>query len=160
MHLKSKQTHMIDFLFPIALFFVFAVSTLSVILLATEIYQNIINDSSLSDTSRTSLAYISEKLHQSDGAGKIYLQQTEALDTLIIEQTYADTVYHTYIYAYEQELKEQFIKDGTAFVPANGITILQITAFDMEELDTGLFSFSCTDEDGHTANTIVHIRSN
>lgn len=159
MRLRTKQNHMIDFLFPIALFFVFAVSTLSVILLATEIYKNIIEDSSLSDTSRTSLAYISEKLHQCDGAGEIYLENTGNLDTLVIEQTYDETIYRTYIYAYEQELKEQFLKDGTAFMPANGTSILPVTAFDMKELTPGLFSFSCTDEDGHTTDTLIHIRS-
>lgn len=159
MHLKAKQNHMIDFLFPIALFFVFAVSTLSVILLATEIYKNIVQDSSMSDTSRTSLAYISEKLHQSDGTGNIYLENTNGLDTLIIEQTYENSIYRTYIYAYEHTLKEQFIKDGTAFVPANGTTILPVTAFDMRELKSGLFSFSCTDDTGHTTDALVYVKS-
>ena len=49
MGFRLKRRHIIDFLFPIALFFVFALSALTLILLAAGIYQ--------STTERSSLRY-------------------------------------------------------------------------------------------------------
>ena len=37
---KTQRSHMVDFLFPVALLFVFALSALAVILLATEVYRS------------------------------------------------------------------------------------------------------------------------
>ena len=56
---KPRQNHMVDFLFPVALLFVFALSALTVILLATRVYQTTTENSSLNYTARTSLSYIS-----------------------------------------------------------------------------------------------------
>ena len=47
MRFRTQQNHMIDFLFPVALFFVFAVSAMTVILLATGIYRSTTEHSSL-----------------------------------------------------------------------------------------------------------------
>ena len=66
---------MIDFLFPVALFFVFALSALTVILLAARIYQSTTESSSLNYTARTSLSYINEKIHQNDCDGAVYLDE-------------------------------------------------------------------------------------
>ena len=46
MRFRTQQNHMIDFLFPVALFFVFAVSAMTVILLATGIYRSTTEHSS------------------------------------------------------------------------------------------------------------------
>ena len=73
MRFRLKQRHMIDFLFPVALFFVFALSALTVILLATQIYRSTTENSSLNYTARTSLSYISEKVHQNDSRQSISL---------------------------------------------------------------------------------------
>ena len=60
MRFRMKRNHMIDFLFPVALFFVFALSALTLILLAARIYQSTTENSSLNYSSRTCLSYISE----------------------------------------------------------------------------------------------------
>ena len=52
MGFRLKRRHMIDFIFPIALFFVFALSALTLILLSTQIYQSTTENSSLQYTAR------------------------------------------------------------------------------------------------------------
>ena len=69
MGFRLKRRHMIDFLFPVALFFVFALSALALILLSAGIYQSTTETSSLQYTARTALAYIGEKIHQNDENG-------------------------------------------------------------------------------------------
>ena len=149
MRFRTQQNHMIDFLFPVALFFVFAVSAMTVILLATGIYRSTTEHSSLNYTARTSLAYICEKMHQNDVDG----------DALILRQTHREDSYQTYIYVYENELKELFVKDGVDVPAKSGKTILAVDDFSMETVREGVYRFACTDTDGNQDSMIIGIRS-
>lgn len=159
MRFRTERKHMIDFLFPVALFFVFALSALTVLLLAARIYQSTTENSSLNYTSRTSLSYISEKIHQNDQDGKITIGSFDGCEALIMEQTVGEDTYYTYIYANDRELKELFIKDGAPAKASSGRTILEIQDFSMEQITDNLLKFSCTDKKNQTASTIIGIRS-
>ena len=159
MRLQTKHKHMIDFLFPVALFFVFALSSLTVVLLAAGIYQSTTEDSALNDTARTSLSYITEKIHQNDTKEMVSLGTFDGCDALVLHQTYNDENYYTYIYAYENELKELFIKDGANATASDGKVILQVKDFSIEQVNDRLFKFQCVDKDDRTASVIVGLRS-
>ena len=159
MQLRTRQNHMIDFLFPVALLFVFAVSALAVILLAADIYRSTTADSSLNYTARTSLSYISEKIHQNDTGGDVSIGVYDGCDALILEQEYNQAAYRTYIYVYENELKELFSKKEAEFPASTGKTILSVEDFSMDMVKDGVFRFSCTDSDGQTASTVVGVHS-
>lgn len=159
MRFRTKRKHMIDFLFPVALFFVFALSALTVILLAARIYQSTTENSSLNYTSRTSLSYISEKIHQNDLDGAVTLGSFDGCDALIMKQTVGEDTYYTYIYADNKELKELFVKEGAAATASSGRTILNIQDFSMEQISDNLLKFSCTDQKNQTASTIISIKS-
>ena len=152
MRFRLKQRHMIDFLFPVALFFVFALSALTVILLATQI--------SLNYTARTSLSYISEKVHQNDSRQSISLGTFDGYDSLVLKHQKGGETYYTYIYSCQDELKELFLKEGAKAGASAGQTILKVQDFSMEEVTDGLFSIRCTDESGRTASTLVGVHSN
>ena len=159
MRFRTQQNHMIDFLFPVALFFVFAVSAMTVILLATGIYRYTTEHSSLNYTARTSLAYICEKMHQNDVGGEVTLGVFDGCDALILRQTHREDSYQTYIYVYENELKELFVKDGVDVPAKSGKTILAVDDFSMETVREGVYRFACTDTDGNQDSMIVGIRS-
>ena len=131
---QRHQKHTIDFLFPAALFLVFAVSALCVMLLAAGIYRQSAVETAKNDVSRTALSYISEKIHQGDSGDAVHLGTFDGLDALAIQQTVGDDSYTTYIYLYEKELKELFIKDDVQARASAGKTILSISDFSMEEL--------------------------
>lgn len=63
---KSSRKHIIDVIFPIAVFFVFAASSLAVLMLASKIYDDTSTSASDNYSSRTAFAYVSEKLRQHD----------------------------------------------------------------------------------------------
>lgn len=110
---QRHQKHTIDFLFPAALFLVFAVSALCVMLLAAGIYrQSAGGNGQKRRFPHPPLSYISEKIHQGDSGDAVHLGTFDGLDALAIQQTVGDDSYTTYIYLYEKELKELFIKDG------------------------------------------------
>lgn len=159
MQIRTRQSHMVDFLFPVALLFVFAVSSLAVILMATEVYRSTTENSSLNYTARTSMAYISEKIHQNDIGGEVSVVDHNGCDALVLQQDLNGTTYKTYIYMYENELKELFARDGLEFPAEMGKTILAVEDFSIHEIKDGVFRFSCTDTDGQEASTIVAIRT-
>lgn len=117
MNFHSGKKHVIDLIFPIALFFVFAVSALVVILLAADSYRSSSNRSEERCQTRICLSYISEKIRQNDDGGNIFSGSPEDRDSLIIRQEIDGIGYTTYIYEYEGMLKELFIRDGVSFLP-------------------------------------------
>jgi hypothetical protein len=155
-----KQNHMIDFLFPVLLFFIFTLSALSVLLMAANVYQSTTEQSLMNYTSITSLSYISEKIHQNDEAGAVTIGKLDGQDALILKHTGEEETYCTYIYVYDQELREFFAKEDADVSVSSGRTILTVEDFSMEQVKDGLFRFSCTDTDGNSASTLVSLRTN
>lgn len=148
MKLKSRSSHMVDLLFTIALFFVFAVSSLSVILISSSAYRQIQKQTEANYSARTSLTYIAQKIRQSDVDGQVSLGTIDGQDALILRKDYEDASYLTYIYEYQGELKELFIKDGVDFSAADGKSIMDVTGFTIEQLSDHLYRFVTTDKDG------------
>lgn len=159
MRFHTQKKHVIDLLFPIALFFVFAASALTVLLLATNIYRQATEHSFRNYTAETSLAYITEKIHQNDSSGAVSIGTFNGKDALILKQEYKGTTYITYIYTEDSTLKELYIKEGTEVDTSAGKNILPIESFTMESLKDNTFRFICTDANGVKARTVVRLRS-
>lgn len=159
--MRRSQNHTIDFLFPLALFFVFSATALVILLFAANVYKTIVNDSTSRFEQQTSLSYVTNKIRQSDagGSSNIYLDQFDGCDALAIKQSYADTAYITYIYESAGELKEIFLQEGVTAPAQAGTTILSIEDFQMKELSSGLFQFTCISADGSEDSVIIGLQS-
>ena len=159
MQFQNRKRHMVDFLFPIALFFIFTLSALMVMLFAARIYQSSVDNSSRNDTARTALSYIAEKIHQNDMEDSVTLGSFDNCDALIIKQDYNGDVYTTYIYTHEGALKELFAKDGANADASNGKRILDVESFTVTQLNENLLKFHCVDKNGHSASIVVGLKS-
>lgn len=156
---RNNKKHMIDFIFPVVLFFVFALCALAVLLLSAGIYQSTTEHSARAYNARTGLSYISEKIHQNDVNGGVRIGTLDGQEALILTQTHEDVEYSTYIYTYNNELKELFLKENATADPTAGTTILDVQDFQMEQLGPHLFQFSCTDGSGEENEITVATRS-
>lgn len=159
MKFQKKQKHIIDLFFPVALFFIFALCALTVLLLSARIYRSITESSSLNNTSRTGLSYISEKIHQNDRNGNIQIGSLNGTDALIMKQNYEGSVYYTYIYSYKNTLRELFVKEGVRVDLSAGTKILDLESFSMEEVKENLFQFDCVTKDGKKDSVLVSVKS-
>ncbi len=161
MNNKRLRQHTIDFIFPIALFFVFAASSLVVLILSANIYRNITDNSQSVFTTRTCLSYITEKIRQNDenGSDSIYLGEFDGCQALIMEHTYGEALYHTYIYEDQGILRELFLQDGTEASSSVGTEIMKVSSFQMEETAPGLLHFTCESEDGQEESVLVSVHS-
>lgn len=159
MKFRSEQKHVIDFIFPIAVFFVFAASSLAVLILAANIYRSQTEDASENYTARTSLSYINEKIRQNDSEGGISIRTKEGRDCLALSSTHDGVTYTTYIYEYDGMLMELFARDDVDVTLRDGKNIMEIQDFSMEETSEGLFRFTSVDFEGNETTLVASERS-
>lgn len=159
MRFQTRSRHVIDFIFPISLFFVFAASSLAVLILAADIYGSTTKRMQVNDESRTALAYIWEKIRQSDVKGPLEITTIEHTDCLAISMDYEGISCTTYIYEQEGMLRELFVRDGASFSLKDGRAITEIGSLSMEFLGDGLYYFTVVDSQGNADSLIAAERS-
>lgn len=160
---KKQQEHGMDLLFVLLLFALFTFTGLCVLLIGSKIYRSTASHMEENYTTRTALAYVSEKIRQSDTSDGIFLAHPDGFDetenVLVLSRTIQDTTYYTYIYYYKDALRELFVKKGTPVTPEQGTSIVAISGFSVEEKEHQLFQLSATDQDGKTVQILIGQKS-
>ena len=159
MRFQTRSRHVIDFIFPIALFFVFAASSLVVLILAADIYGSTTNQLQANDENRTALAYISEKIRQNDAGGALEIATVEGIECLALAADYNDVPYTTYIYEYEGMLKELFARDDVSVSLKDGKDIMEISSLTILQIDDRLYQFITVDSQDREDSLVVSERS-
>lgn len=156
---KIKRRHVIDMLFPIALFLVLAASSLFLVILAANVYQKSVAWEESNYESRTCLSYVTEKIRQSDENGGVTVGTFDGVSCLMLHQTFGEQSYVTYLYSYEGQLRELFVQEGVSMKASDGQAILDVDHFAVEEQEEGIFRISCTDENGKESVTYAAVKS-
>lgn len=159
MRFENRSRHVIDLLFPIALFFVFAASALIVLTLAADIYGSTTGELRINDESRTALSYVSEKIRQSDSKGGMEISEIEGIQCLVLSAEYNGERYSTYIYEYDGTLKELFVRSGAAVPLKSGMDIMTVASLSMEKESDTLYRFTAVDSSGKEASLLISERS-
>lgn len=134
--------HIIDILFVLALFCLFVLSAIFLISIGANIYSKTMSHMDKNFSSRTAVAYVIEKVHQSDSDGNISLGKLDECDAIIISSYIASKEYKTYIYEYNNELKELTVRADIFLSPEAGNTILPIKSFNINQLNDSLVKCS------------------
>ena len=92
---RNEKKHVIDFLFPLAVFFVLVASSVAIVVLASGFYSRQVKASSDSYSGRTALAYVTEKMHQNDENGAIADGTFDGENALVIRQRYDEKILAT-----------------------------------------------------------------
>ena len=129
---RTERKHVIDFLFPLALFFVLTATSVALVVLASGTYSRQVQDSEDSFASRTALSYVTEKIHQADEYGAVYAGTFDGQDAIVIRQTYSEQTYVTYLYEYDGYLRELFSASEAQMTPADGEKVLEAQALTVE----------------------------
>ena len=153
MNNKNETRHMIDVLFVLTLFCVFAVCSVLLIAVGAKVYQNTINNMETHFTSTTALSYITEKIRQNDISGNLSIEKFDGNDALVLSSEYNGEEYCTYIYSFNGHLKELFTKKNIKLSPQAGQDILAISDFSVMLLDDDLYEITLVDSN-HKSKTI------
>lgn len=160
MNAKNEKRHMVDVLFVLTLFCVFALCSILLIAVGAKVYQNTINSMETHFTSTTSLSYITEKIRQNDFSQGIVVEEFGGNDALVLLSEYNGEEYCTYIYFYAGHLKELFTKRSIALSPEAGQDILAISDFIITKLDNGLFEITLIDAEHKSSTIRISTKSN
>ena len=151
---KFENRHMVDVLFVITLFCMFAVCAILLIAVGAKVYQNTIDNMDTHFTSSTSMSYITEKIRQNDEASALSVCTFGNEKALLITQEINNEQYLTYIYSYGGYLKELFTKKGIDLDPSAGQNILAIQDFYIREIADSLFEITLVDKN-HKTNIVT-----
>ena len=77
MRFHRNRSHVIDLIFPLAVLFVFAASSLVVLILSVHIYTGQTEQAEAHYRTDTPLSYVEEKIRQNDVAGKNIIEASD-----------------------------------------------------------------------------------
>ncbi len=153
-----KEQHTIDILFTLALFLAFAVLALFVVVLGANAYNDISRSSDENYNIRSSFVYLTEKIRQGDAYGNVAVTSLSGSDALVLSQEINNDTYQTWIYLSNGKLNEIFIRAGTAFAPEAGQEIMDLSGFEIEVMDEGLFLMTLTDAGGGKHDSLISLK--
>ena len=151
--------HSVDILFTLSLFFVFTVSAFLIVLIGSDVYQSTAVQLEDTYSTRTSAAYVTEKIRQHDSAGCISLTDLDGRPALLLTDNISGTVYETYIYSDGNSIFELMVREGTPVTPHMGQEILKADGFTFTEKPGGFLELSVNDVEGNPHSILFHLRS-
>ena len=134
----KQQKHIIDILFVLTLFGLFALSAIFLISVGANVYSKTVDHMDENFDTRTSLAYITEKIRQSDGEDAVSVGKLEDKDAIIITTHGSDSDYYTFLYQHDGYLKELMVRKDITLGPEAGQNILQVSDFSVTPINDKL----------------------
>ena len=141
-----KKNHQIDTLFALLLYSMFAVLSLLIVLLGSQVYRRVVTESNARNDVRVTLSYVTNKIHAGDAAGRIRLEEREGINVLVLEDNEAGTQFETLIYFYDGKLRESLQTPADRFMPGLGISLVSADDFSIREAD-GVFIITAIGKD-------------
>ena len=156
--MKQEHSFIVDVLFVLALFGVFAISALVLVTIGADVYQHTVQDMTDNYETRTAISYLTEKVHQYDTSTGIAITDFAGGHALALSDTAEEQTYITYIYYYDGALRELFVGEEAVFTPESGQSIIPLDSFDVEPVHAGLIRATYTDTEGisHTLYLGTH----
>lgn len=160
MNPETSKKHVIDTVFVICLMLLFLLSALTIIAIGASIYKKNVAQTNDNYAQRVSIAYVTEKVRQSDINGSVFVRELFGQNVLVFQQEVNGDLYNTYIYSYEGYLMELFARDDLkSFYPQTGQKILKINSFEIEKASDDLLRASITEEGGLEETVYISIHS-
>ncbi|MBR5359711.1 MAG: DUF4860 domain-containing protein [Lachnospiraceae bacterium] len=159
MNLRHRDRSIVDIIFMITVFGVFMLSALFVVLFGAKIYKRTAHDMSVNFSSRTSLAYVTEKLHQHDRKNGVEIIEDADGPILKLKQVINSDEYCTYLYEFNGHLKELTVRGDVDLVKSAGKDILKLNAFKSTKVSDSLYRFNIEDDEGNMTEFYVSLYS-
>ncbi len=170
--MKQEKHFIVDVLFVLALFGVFTLSALMLVTIGSEVYRRTVDDMGTNFETRTSVAYITEKIRQNDyllpedfdtSFENVSISTLSGEPALMLTQNINSEIYCTYLYLHDGYLKELFMKSdsylGDSPLEA-GQNIMELSSFTMEQVQNNLLALELTTPKGETHKIFLSTRCN
>ncbi len=154
----KKKTHSAETIAGLALFCIFTVCMLFVLMSGAGAYKDISAAMEEQHQERTVLNYITAKIRHFDSAGGVSLTDFEGSNALALEENIDGDIYETLIYYYDGYIYELFSLKDSGLTPADGFEIIPASGMVLEQVTSDLLYLECS-VGGRNAETYVYINS-
>lgn len=156
---ENNRQFSFQFVFILLLFLMIVIMSLMIILLGKNIYSSINEDRTSNYEKRVSLSYVANKIRQSDKENNIKIENLHGRNAVVINEKYDDEIYETWIYYYDNAIYEMFTDAGAEFNLEDGMRIMEIENFNIEEINDNLYKFTASSNNEST-ELILSLYSN
>ena len=159
---NKKKSFFVNFLCTIAILGAFAMASLALAYVGARVYNNIIVENANNFKLRTSLSYVATKVRQADEEGKVYIENREGTDLLVMEEEIDRVTYERLLYFHQGKLYEVFHDQGGEFYlgdEAYGYEIMEIDDFHMEAMGNSGLKFTASNGSGESESLVLHLRT-
>ena len=153
------MTKKMDTIFVLALLTLFAATSFVLVLIGAKQYRHITNTMSENFEVRTTASYIAEKIRQNDAQDAIDVVSLEDVPALCIYSFEGDIRYMTYIYYYDNALRELIVTEHSVYDLSSGQEIIQTSGFTPFLVYDSLLCTEVTDSYGNTKKLYFHLHS-
>lgn len=156
---RTEHRHMIDILFVLSLFCVFAASSVLLILFGVDIYKKTVHQMDTNYTSRTSIAYITEKIRQSDTANSILITTQDDIQVLMLTNNIDGITYATSLYEYDGYLYELFARTDIELPLDAGQPVMELQQLSFSQISPNILEIRFTDSTAKEQTIYVSMHS-
>lgn len=154
-----RKNHSIDLLFTVALFCMFALSALVILIAGAGVYRSVNARATAEYTHFTPLFYIEQKIHQHDRTGGVSLRQIEDQDVLCLHSEYNGAAYTTYIFERDDTLQELFIRADAQPDLNRGTKLTELKEMSLSQEGDNILNVTLTDDSGALSSTRVLVKA-
>ena len=161
MTVKSGNKHVVDLLFTLSLFCVFAASAFIVVYIGADVYRATVDRMEMGFEINTTLNFVSTKIRQHDESGSIRIAELEGRPAVVLDRRIGDSVFETWIYHYDGALRELFInRENTAGLRLDaGQELIRIYSFEITAPHERIIAIRAGSSDAVYKQKLVGIRS-
>lgn len=162
MNVKQEKNHIVDVLFVLALFVVFTLSALVLVILGANVYRQTVNYMDDNYTARTAYSYLTEKVRQNDFHGSVSIGELEGCTALVLTREIGGADYATYLYLHDGSLRELFMRQGSDIGSdplSAGREIMPLQDWELQNAGDHLLRIGLTLEDGTDKELYISLRS-
>ena len=157
---KERTSKKIDMVFVLALLTLFAATSLALVLIGAKQYRLVTNTMTENHEDRTTSSYLAEKIRQNDTSGAIAIRDLKGVPALSIVTEESDVTFITYIYFYEDALRELVVTESSMFSLSSGEAIITLKGCDFSMENSSLIRAEVTDSLGEKQVLYFPLHSN
>ena len=135
----KKKPHSISVLFMLVLFTIFAVLSVLLIIIGSNVYGNIVDSQEKNGNGRNILSYVTNKVRTAESTGQVFIEEKEGIPVLVISGNEQETL----IFYKDGNLKEATISAGDDYNLFFGDVIATVDNFSFQiNKDTNMLKLS------------------
>lgn len=159
-HRREAPPHMIGELFTFALFGMFLLLSLLIVVIGADGYRGVVDSSDSVGEVRTTLGYVAGKVRSEASMDGVTLEERDGVPVLVLTEYYEGAPYETIIYHQDGALYEVYMSaNDMAFTADSGERLTEVAEFQAEWADENLLALTATASDGRTQTLHLALRT-